>query len=96
MASVLAKEAVLALPTTERGITRKVSVRFGDLVKWLMPNGRYVRANWPAIQRALHRVHNLRLPWERTVNLFRRETSRHAFHGAGAGRRLALYRLHRR
>ena len=57
-------EAVLALPTADRFGTRRVSVRYGDLVDWLMPNGEYRKRNWPAVQTALHRVHNLRLPWE--------------------------------
>lgn len=58
-------EAVLALPTADRfGIRRPVAVRFGDLVDWLMPNGEYRQRVFPAIRQALHRVHNLRLPWE--------------------------------
>lgn len=57
-------EAVLAFPTHERFSPRRVAVRYGDLTGWLMPNGEYRQRDFPAIQRALHRVHNLRLPWE--------------------------------
>ena len=57
-------EAVLALPTHERFSPRRVAVRYGDLTGWLMPNGEYRQRDFPAIQGALHRVHNLRLPWE--------------------------------
>ena len=57
-------EAVLALPTHERFSTRRVSVHYGDLTGWLMPNGEYRQRDFPAIRMALHCVHNLRLPWE--------------------------------
>ena len=57
-------EGITAIPTSERLGRRRIQVAFGDLVEWLMPNGRYNRNSWPAMQRAFHRVHNWRIPWE--------------------------------
>lgn len=58
-------EGITAIPASERVGQRRISVDFGNLVEWLMPNGRYSRAAWPSMQWALGRVHNWRIPWEK-------------------------------
>ncbi len=61
-------EVILLVQTRSRIGQRTLEVEFGDLVEstssWLFPNGRYERNRYPAVEAALHRVHNLRFPWE--------------------------------
>ena len=57
-------EAVLSLPVDMRFVIRVVETEWREFTNWMMPNGRYQRADFPSIMRALHSVHNLRLPWD--------------------------------
>lgn len=57
-------ELILTTPAAERYSSDEICVRYGDFVEWLMPNGRYSKKCFQAIDRALDEVHNLRLPWE--------------------------------
>ena len=57
-------ELILTTPAAERFSSDELCVRYGDFVEWLMPNGRYSKKCFQAIDRALDEVHNLRLPWE--------------------------------
>lgn len=57
-------ELILTTPAAERYSSDEICVRYGDFVEWLMPNGRYCQRYFPAINKALDKVHNLRLPWE--------------------------------
>ena len=57
-------ELILTTPAAERYSSDEICVQYGDFVEWLMPNGRYCQKYFPAINKALDEVHNLRLPWE--------------------------------
>ena len=57
-------ELILTTPAAERYSSDELCVQYGDFVEWLMPNGRYSKKCFQAIDRALDEVHNLRLPWE--------------------------------
>ncbi len=57
-------ELILTTPAAERYSSDELCVQYGDFVEWLMPNGRYSKKCFQAIDKALDEVHNLRLPWE--------------------------------